>query len=133
MPCGGLLKQRMADWMQKDSSISGTEAATVSYNLNAADKALIQMVDVFKFENGIVRTILSYFQRCNADGTDSDYTPRSGVGLDLKFWDLAWLDKPAGYLMPRQSGGPRGYHDCVYILRCKMPAGQILTEISLDT
>jgi hypothetical protein len=121
---GRRLKRAMTTWTTK-VTVSG-EQVLQSYNANIAEKKLQQMVEFFQFDSGKVRTALSFFLACDsATGAETAYTSRSGLFLDMSKWDLAYLDAPAAYQMPHNSGGPRGYHDAVYILRCSMPAGQV--------
>jgi len=126
---GLLLKAQMSKWAQLNEAASATDQALTRYNLNASEKKLINVVDMFEFDAGMVNTIPSfYLHATEADGEDSDYTTRSGLFLDLTMWELSFMQTPAGYKLPPQSGGPRGYHDAVYILKCLNPLGQVVVE-----
>jgi len=122
------LKTRMSSWVQRQATVADHEA-TLSYNLNAKEKKLLQVVDFFEFDAGNVKTIPSWYLRTDeTTGEDTDYTPRSGLFLDLAMWELCFFQKPASYIEPPKSGGPRGYHDVVYILKCMNPLGQCAVE-----
>lgn len=124
------LKTQMSSWTQRVADVSDYSAVQ-SYNLNAAEKKLIHVVDFFEFDAGKVTTIPSWFLYCTeGTGEDSDYTPRSGAFLDMSMWELCFFQPPASYLEPPKSGGPRGYHDTVYILKCLNPLGQCLVATS---
>jgi hypothetical protein len=133
MPCGLALKQRMSLWLQKvpaDASYTFLGAT----NQNAKDKELIQMVDTFRFDAGTVRTIPSFFLMCDeTTGAPTAYTTRSGFGIDLKQWELCYFIKPELHELPDLGGGPRGFHKTMYLLKCKMPLGQIAVTISADS
>jgi hypothetical protein len=126
------LKAQMATWAQRDPDAEADEAsALVQYNIDVKEKRLIQVVDFFEFEAGKVRTFPSWYLYCtNTTGAVSDYSTRSGIFVDMSMWELCFLDEPAAYLEPPKSGGPRGYHDAIYILRCKNPLGQCMVETS---
>lgn len=123
------LKTQMSTWAQRDSTVSATNQNLQSFNINQSEKKLMRIVDFFEFDSGMVRTIPSWFLRCsNSDGSNTDYTPRSGLFVDLSMWEIAFLQSPASYVEPPKSGGPRGYHDAVYILKCLNPLGQNMVE-----
>lgn len=119
------LKAQMASWAQRVAEGADTAQAIQRYNMDAGDKKLLNVVDFFEFESGRVRTFTHWYQLHSEEtGEPTDYTTRSGAFLDLKQWELRYLDPPASYVEPPKSGGPRGYHDSVYALACNMPAGQ---------
>ncbi len=120
------LKAQMSSWAQRDPDAEADEAASlVNYNIDASAKRLIQIVNFFDFDAGSVKAIPNWYILCNkTTGAATAYTQRSGVFMDNSMWELCFLDAPASYLEPPKSGGPRGYHDAVYILRGKNPLGQ---------
>lgn len=119
------LKRRMSTWAQRDTEASATAAALQSFDMKASDKKLIQVVDVFEFDAGMVKVVPSWNIACDvATGAATAYTPRSGVFVDLSMWELCWLDQPGTYENPDLGGGPRGWHEAVGILKCKNPLGQ---------
>jgi len=118
------LKSRMSSWPQRNPEVDANDAG-VYFNVDASEKRLMQIVDFFDFDAGKVKAIPNAFLLCDeTTGEDTAYTPRSGLFIDLTMWELCFLDAPASYIEPPKSGGPRGYHDEVYILRCKNPLGQ---------
>jgi hypothetical protein len=126
---GGIkLKSQMSTWAQRSVDV-GSQTAIQSYNLNAAEKKLIHVVDFFEFDAGSVKVIPSWYLRTDeTTGEDTDYTPRSGLFLDLSMWELCFHQTPAAYEEPPKSGGPRGYADVVYMLKCLNPLGQCMVE-----
>jgi hypothetical protein len=119
------LKAQMSSWPQKQYPANGSEVAAIQYNLDLTDKKLTQVVDFFEFDAGRVNNIPSYYLLCDATtGKDSAYTPNSGLFVDLSMWELCFLQEPTSWVEAPKSGGPRGYHDAVYILKCLNPLGQ---------
>jgi len=125
------LKTQMSTWAQRHVEDVNTAQALQKYNLDAADKKWMQVVDFFEFDAGIVRVFPSwYLLHTPATGAATDYSTRSGIFLDLDMWELCFLDNPTAWKEPPKSGGPRGYHDAVFQLRCKNPTGQCMATIS---
>lgn len=126
---GVALKGQMSTWAQK-LAVSG-EVALQMFNQDASSKKIIQTVDVFEFDAGMVRNILTPDLRCDlTTGLTTAYSTRSGLGLDMSMWEVCWLEEITPYEEAPKSGGPRGYHSAVMVLKCKNPLGQILEEIS---
>lgn len=119
------LKRKMTDWAVHDSDFSSTNAALQSYNINASEKKLIRTVDMFQFDSGSVMTFLSWYLACTeGTGETSTYSPKSGLFVDLDMWELCFHQAPQSYELEDQGGGPRGYHDAVFMLKCLNPLGQ---------
>jgi hypothetical protein len=126
---GVTLKGQMSTWSEKVSVSS--EAALMQFNQDAKSKKYINTVDIFEFDAGIVRNILTPDLRCTlSDGSTTDYTARSGLGLDLSMWELCYLEEITPFEEAPKSGGPRGYSSAILILKCKNPLGQIINESS---
>lgn len=131
------LKSRMSQWGQKvlaDQSVNtSTTIALQSYNLDANDKRLVNIIDVFEFDAGRVKTIPSYYLACDPDtGEDTAHTSRSGLFVDLGMWEKRFLQGVESVVEPVKSGGPRGYHDVITHLCCKNPLGQVAVYTEND-
>lgn len=127
---GILLKGKMSSWAQHDPNISD-HTAVQRFNLDAKDKEFLSIVDFFSFDAGRVKTVATWNLYCTeATGAASDETTRSGLFVDLKMWQKCFLQAPMSWKEPPKSGGPRGYHDAVYILKCLNPQGQARAIIS---
>jgi hypothetical protein len=123
------LKAQMSTWPQKVTGLETSEAVTVSYNAELKDKKWMQLCDVFEFDAGKVTAMLSHNLLTDATtGANSAYTLNSGLGVDLKMWEACWYEKPTAYVEPQKSGGPRGYHSAVFILKCLNTMGQIVNR-----
>jgi hypothetical protein len=124
MPCGLTLKRAMSLWLERDTSASATDKAIAQYSLSKSDKKLIQVCNRFEFDSGIVTNMTHFHLLTDSNGAVTDYSTRSGLLLNLSMWDIAYLSKPTHYENPDLGGGPRGYHDVDFILRCRNPQGQ---------
>jgi hypothetical protein len=119
------LKSQMSSWPQKQYAAQGAEVAALQFNLDASEKKLMQIVDFFEFDAGKVKAVPSYYLLCDkTTGEDSAYTAKSGIFVDLAMWEINFLQEPTSWVEQPKSGGPRGYHDAVYILKCLNPLGQ---------
>lgn len=129
MIAGLNLKAQMSSWPQKVTGLETTDAVTVNYNADLKDKRFMQLCDVFEFEAGKVTAMLSHNLLTDATtGANSASTLNSGIGVDLKMWQKCWYEKPTAYVEPQKSGGPRGYHSAVFILKCLNTMGQIVNR-----
>jgi len=125
------LKTCMSGWAQKHVEDVNTAQALTRYNLDAEDKKLIRVVDFFEFDAGAVKVFPTWnLLHTAATGERTANSLRSGLFLDMDMWEICFLDNPASYLEPPKSGGPRGYHDTVYLLKCLNPTGQCYANIA---
>lgn len=125
------LKTQMSTWAQRHVEDVNTAQALQKYNLDAEDKKLLRVVDFFEFDAGTVKVFPSWYLLCTeGTGAVTANSPRSGLFLDMDMWELCFLDQPTAWLEPPKSGGPRGYHDAVYLLKCLNPTGQCYADIA---
>lgn len=126
------LKRAMSNWAAKVTIASG-EAATRAVNTDASAKKLVSIIDRFEFDAGVVYSMVSFFLARNvSDGLATAHSARSGLFLDTSMWEIAELQGPQAYQNPDLGGGPRGYHDCVFINKCLNPLGQGYALIGAD-
>ncbi|MDD8011872.1 MAG: DUF5309 family protein [Acidobacteriota bacterium] len=119
------LKVAMSGWAQRHVEDINTAQALTRYNLDASEKKIQRVVDFFEFDAGLVHTFAHwYLAHTEGSGASTDYSSRSGVFLDMDMWELCFLQAPTAWTVEDQGGGPRGYHDAVYILKCLNPLGQ---------
>jgi hypothetical protein len=120
------LKDQMSTWAQRDPDAEADEAsALMQYNINANEKKLIHSVNFFDFDAGSVKTFPSWYLLCTeGTGATSSYSAKSGLFLDMDMWEIGFLQNPTATIEPQKSGGPRGYHDAIFILKCLNPLGQ---------
>ncbi len=123
------LKAQMSSWAQKHSEDINTEQALQRFNMSADDKKLVNIVDFFEFDAGSVKVFPSwYLLHTAATGAAGANSQRAGIFVDMDMWELCFMDNPAARMEPPNSGGPRGYHDAVYILKCLNPTGQCVVN-----
>jgi len=128
------LKSQMSSWAQKMETASGDLQSMQQYNLDAKEKKILRIVDFFEFDAGMVKTFAHWYMlHTEADGLASKYTPRSGLFIDLDMWELNFLQQPTSWTVEDKGGGPRGYHDAVYILKCLNPLGQGYVKTDTDS
>jgi hypothetical protein len=124
------LKAQMSAWAQRQDDV-GSQTAIESYSMDASEKKLSHVVDFFEFDAGNVNTIPSfYLLNDSTTGEATANSTLSGAFLDLSMWELSFLENPSAYQEPPKSGGPRGYHDAIYILKCLNPLGQCIANIA---
>lgn len=125
------LKKQMSSWAQRHVEDINTAQALTRYNLDAEDKKLMRVVDFFEFDAGNVKVFPSwYLLHTAATGAATANSPLSGLFLDMDMWEICFLDNPAAWIEPPKSGGPRGYHDALYLLKCLNPTGQCAANIA---
>lgn len=129
---GRLLRKRISRWALADT-IEDTE--DLISRRTESGKKLVRMIDFLEFSSGNVRMMPTNYHiaRTEASGAETNYSPRSGVFVDLKKWDLGYLMSPTAYSLPDLGGGPRGFTKSIYILRCKMPLGQFSVYTNTDS
>jgi len=122
---GMLLKRQMSLWGQLDSSAGATDKALTSYNLNASDKKLMQIINRFEFDAGTVTTIPNFnLAHDITTGAATAYSSRSGLFVDPRMWNLGFMQGYEAATLPNLGGGPRGFIDVIYLLRCLNALGQ---------
>ena len=124
---GNLLQARINSFVEVNP-VTGTSANTVRYE-KGDGRSYERMTSTLNFNGSFVRTHESFFigYDCSqpADAVPTAYTDRSGYGIDLKQWDLGWLEAPTPFVLPMDGSGKRGYAEDFLCLRCYDPRGQI--------
>ena len=125
---GITLKRTFDNWSSlADAGASFGTFPVRTWNQSAESKALIKVIDILKFSEATVRLHPSaYIGKTSSTGADSEYTPRSGLFLDMAMWSLAWTRKPRLIDLEDKGGGPRGFADAIVGLKCFNPLGQCL-------
>jgi len=127
---GPALKSHMSDWTQK-LTVTSTENALQSFNIAASEKRLLKMVNTFEFDAGTVEVMPDYNLACDpTTGADTVYTPLSGLFLEMSRWTKRYMQQVTEFELPDLGGGPRGYADVMWMLKCGLPAGQLVAYIS---
>jgi len=129
---GSLLQAKINSFVEINP-VTATSSAVVRYE-KGNGRTFERMTDVLNFNGSIVRTHLSFFIGYDVskpqDAVPTDYTDRSGYAINLKQWDLGWMQPPMPFTLPIDGSGPRGYVEDFLALRCYDPRGQVKFWIS---
>jgi len=84
-----------------------------------------QGVDMISVSAGKVRVMLSPFVNWDVStGAAGTYSSKSGLLLDPRMWDLAFLFKPRHEALAIDGSGQAGHFEAAGLTRCKNPQGQ---------
>lgn len=123
---GPKLKGAMSAWAQKTDFVASTAQALQSFNINQSEKKLVRMVNTFEFDHGMVEVMPDYNLCCDSDdGSDSAYTPYSGLFLDMSRWTKRFMQNVSEFELPDDGSGTSGYVDVLWMLKCGLPAGNL--------
>lgn len=118
--CGISLKKKMSDWLQYDQAASG--AFNVSTRKKNEQFDIDNTVDVFKFEGGTVRNMLSNSLLRDLDtGEPTAATYWSGLLLNTDLWKIRQNAKLEHKDLPDLGGGRHGFYRFMKGLQCSMP------------
>ena len=128
---GSDLAQHMADWDFKVPLTASAEQATRTVTSKQDDKRIIRKVQFFDYHGSSVKTIMQRRMLCDISNSNAKtaHTTRSGVFLDMAYWQLEWLEAWKHIPLLDQGGGPRGFHKGWLRLVCKCPMGQVRAYI----
>lgn len=130
---GWRLKSHMTAW-GKVLDLGDAEAALQRYNVNAAEKKLMSMIDFFEFDTGSVRTMISDYLACDTTTlAETDYTPRSGIFYMPDRVSMRWLRPIEHYEQDDEGGGRRGYYEGEGMLQVQSPQGFLTVYTDADT
>ena len=123
--CGTKFKRAMSLWGEKVPVESG-EQVVQAFNIDKKEQKFLSAINRFEFDSGSFYTLPpSFYLACNeATGEPTDYSTRSAYFVDTSMWSLRYLQEPRAFENPDLGGGPRAYHDVVFVLACKNPMGQ---------
>lgn len=127
------LKEQVSSFASYSDDVS-SKTNVRTFNQNAADKALITVVDRLVMDTGEVDLHLSSFNMINAaDGEETNYTHRSGLFCDMSMWGLAFTRMPRVKRLEYKGGGYKAIIDVIFMLMCDNPLGQMAALISTDS
>jgi len=131
--CGPALKARMDDFGAHDIKATTTNAALKVYNAQAKDKEFTSVIDFFQFSSGLVRTHLNYnLWRDSAGAKTSILSNAGGLFLDMKMWEIAFMDAINHDDLPFDGGNVKGQWHATAMLKCFMPKGQAMVTPSAE-
>ena len=130
---GPALKARMDDFGAHDIKATTTNAALKIFNQQASDKEYLNVIDFFQFSSGMVRTHLNYnLWRTAAGEKTSVLSNAGGLFLDMKMWEIAFMDAINHDDLPFNGGSVRGQWHATAMLKCFMPKGQAMVTPSAE-
>jgi hypothetical protein len=121
---GGDLRQVIDDFTNVYPAASSSTQPRTMYALNDP-RTYQNTVDMIKTSFGRVSLMTS--PRLVVDETTGEataYSPKSGIFIDRKMWELCWLDAPANTNLAADGSGKKGFVDGVGIVKCLNPRGQ---------
>jgi hypothetical protein len=130
---GPALKARMDDFGAHDIKATTTNAALKMFNANASDKEYLNVIDFFQFSSGQVRTHLNYnLWRTAAGAKTAVLSNAGGLFLDMKMWEIAFMDAINHDDLPFDGGSKKGQWHATAMLKCFMPKGQAMVTPSAE-
>lgn len=103
------------------------------FNQSAESKALINVIDRLVMDTGEADLHLSSFLYTDrVTGADSDYTHRSGLGVDMNMCGLAYIRLPRVKPLPYAGGGEKAIVDAIYLHMIDNPLGMMKIESNAD-
>jgi len=128
---GPLLKNQMDDFGVRDDQASATNAPVRQFTQSGRDGEFVNMIDVFKFSVGIVRTHLCYrLFRDSSGAKTSVISDAGGYFLDMAKYRIAFMQKILHADLDTRNAGESGVYDYIATLRYGVPRGQIMVRPS---
>ena len=126
MPVGPVLKRWMSSWNHKVTTTANvTELRQTT--TDAMNKKLMDVVDVFEFDDAVVNTEIDYNLACsfNDDGTwtPSAYSDTSGFFMEPDRFLMRFLRNISRIVPPDAGGGKRSFLDCDFCHDLTSPQG----------
>jgi hypothetical protein len=113
------LKQRFAQFTRWTPNVSSNTSIR-TYNGEIEDKKVCLVVDFFEADGGTVELMTSNFLAVDANG---DADPEYGYVVDPMDWALHFNRFTRVRQLEDRGGGPRGYTESIFTLRCNNPLG----------
>lgn len=119
-------------WTARDTAASASAYPVRAWAQRM--KTVENVVDVLTFSSGTCRLHKStYLANDVATGAATEYTPRSGLFLEMDMWKKRYLQAVESRELPDLGGGPRGLCDVVWGLVCLNPLGQGYILVNADS
>lgn len=122
---GVALKAHISNYTRYDSSVVGKESVRM-FNQDAGSKAVINCVDILKFDTGKINLLLAPFLLTHRKtGERTAASTMAGLFIDPTMWGLAYTRMPRVRRLEDQGGGPRAIVDAIFMLMCDNPQGHL--------
>lgn len=124
MHCGIDLK-RLVDLFTIVYPVASTTAQARVQYVKQGVNTLEENVDFISVSAGKVRMMLNPFTQSDvATGLAGAFSSKSGILIDPRMWDMAYLFKPRHEALAVDGSGFAGHFEAAGVLRCKNPQGQ---------
>lgn len=125
------LDKVISDFTVRDTGFTGGELPVRMFNQDAESKQIVKVVKRLVFSAGTVDLIpTAHLMTDAATGEDTDYTHKSGMGLDMDKVGLAWMRLPRVYKLPYAGGGYKAVPDAIFMGQFDNPSGCFSARIS---
>jgi len=128
--CGVELKTHISKWGSYQDDVASKTPVRV-FNQDAGSRALLEVIDRLVFDTGQVDLHLTSFNWTDpTDGSDSAYTDKSGLFLDMSMWGLAYTRMPRVVKLPYKGGGKKAIVDAIFLLMADNVLGSVAVKSS---
>lgn len=129
---GVKLKAKMTGWGSYVDNIANTTPIR-RYNQDADSRTLVRVIDKLVLDSGEHLLHLTPFLLTNAaDGTDTEFTHRSGFSIDLDMAFLAYTREPRVVNLPYKGGGKKAIVDTIFLHGIENVTGGISMAYNAD-
>ena len=109
------LKKKFTNFAGYVDNIANTTSIR-RYNQEADSKTLVRVIDKLVLDSGEHLLHLTPFLMTNAaDGTDTEFTHRSGFSVDMESAFLAYTREPRVVNLPYKGGGKKAIVDTIFL------------------
>lgn len=128
------LDKRISDFTVRDTGFTGGVLPVRMFNQDAESKQVVKVVKRLVFSAGTIDLVpTAHLMTDAATGEDTDYTHRSGMGLDMDKVGVAWMRLPRVYKLPYGGGGYKAVADSMFMGQFDNPVGCFSARISQDS
>jgi hypothetical protein len=99
----------------------------------ATSKKMVKAVDALSLDSGDIDLhVTAFLATAPEDGSDTAYTHRSGVFMDMNMAGLAYVRKPRVINRPYDGGGQKAIVDTIFLNMVDNPLGMMKAYINTD-
>jgi hypothetical protein len=125
------LDKQISDFTVRDSGFTGGVLPVRTFMQDGESKQVIKVVKRLVFSAGTVDLIpTAHLMTDAATGEDTDYTHKSGMGLDMDKVGVAWMRLPRVYKLAYQGGGYKAVADAMFMGQFDNPVGCFSARIN---
>lgn len=119
--CGPTLKRRFTGFTKTQFANENTAAVIRTFQSEAENKKITNVVDIFEGDCGTLTLMLSLFLA--KDDATAAVGLRRGYAIDPTQMELCYNRRPRFMPMDDQGGGPRGFVDAIVGMKVYSPLG----------